>query len=523
MKSGDINDAPFVRAGADRFEQSADEKLMNAQTTSPGNYRFPLPFLLFGAFCLAVTSAFILLHVRTPSDGARLADQPPVYLAEGIRVTVYAARPDGLRTGDLVIEVAGRPVEAWVRGVLGGDTARVFDTLGQQIEYKVLRDGQPVSLMVTLIPLPVTTIVSRHAGVLLFAFISQGLAAFVLLRRPQDPAARALFIWAFSGSHTYAWSFALQLSDFVDGTGFWIYHLATPGLWLMYWAASLHVALVFPRPLRFVKRLPWLVPAVYLAAFVFYLSIIAGQRLQTASSLTWLSTWGPASNLAAVIFLTLTCLLVGVQYLRNRGTEAGRQIRWAVFGVAVSGGGGLILYLAAPILLGRSLISVNTLGLLVLPFPISLAIAIWRHQLFDIDLIINRALVYSLLTGTLAVVYSISVILLQLVFPVRSQTSVVLSTLAIAALFNPLRGRIQNDIDRLFYRKKYDAQRILDTFNLAARDEVDIERLSSRLLNVIDDSMQPEKVHLWLKTPGPSRYQINTGERQDSLQNSEKK
>jgi hypothetical protein len=127
-----------------------------------------------------------------------------------------------------------------------------------------------------------------------------------------------------------------------------------------------------------------------------------------------------------------------------------------------------------------------------------MAIAIFKYRLYDIDLIINKTLVYGALTGTLALVYFMSVVLLQQVFPADSQISIVLSTLAIAGLFAPLRRRIQQGIDRRFYRRKYDAQQTLAAFSVKMRDEVELERLSKTLLAVVDETMQPEHMSIWL-------------------------
>jgi len=142
--------------------------------------------------------------------------------------------------------------------------------------------------------------------------------------------------------------------------------------------------------------------------------------------------------------------------------------------------------------------------LIIIFFPISFAVAILRYRLWDIDFIIRRTLVYGALTVTLALVYGLFVVLLQVLFQAisgerRSTFVTVISTLAIAALFVPLRHRVQEAIDRRFYRSKYDAVKALQEFSLAARDEVDIDRLTGRLLNVVEETMQPSSASLWLK------------------------
>lgn len=140
---------------------------------------------------------------------------------------------------------------------------------------------------------------------------------------------------------------------------------------------------------------------------------------------------------------------------------------------------------------------------LILVFPLSVGIAILRYRLWAIDVIIRRTLVYGILTGSLGLIYFISVVLFSQVFKIligeTSSLAIVISTLIIATLFTPLRKRVQHSINRRLYRSQYDAEKALAAFASVARDEVDLEILKTKLLQLVQDTVQPEQVGLWLK------------------------
>jgi hypothetical protein len=186
--------------------------------------------------------------------------------------------------------------------------------------------------------------------------------------------------------------------------------------------------------------------------------------------------------------------------LRRAGSVERQQIKWLAYGGAVVVGtigvGGLITLWSVPV-------SIVIMSLALLGLPIFTGIAIVRHRLYDIDVLINRTLVYGVLTTTLVALYLGVVVVLQRIFVAltgeQSTLAVVASTLVIAALFNPLRRRIQSFIDRRFYRRKYDAKKTLEAFSSKLRNETDLEALNDDLVGVVAETLQPAYASVWLR------------------------
>ena len=189
---------------------------------------------------------------------------------------------------------------------------------------------------------------------------------------------------------------------------------------------------------------------------------------------------------------------------RARGVER-QQIKWVAYAGALGGGAALPTY---TVLEAVNLPWLHLAGYVpalvgILGVPTAVGIAITRYRLYDIDILINRTLVYGTLTATLVALYLVGIVVLQRVFVFltgqQSTLAVVASTLLIAALFNPLRRSLQSFIDRRFYRRKYDARKTLERFSARLRDETDLDALSDDLVDVVRETMQPIHASLWLR------------------------
>jgi hypothetical protein len=205
----------------------------------------------------------------------------------------------------------------------------------------------------------------------------------------------------------------------------------------------------------------------------------------------------------ALLGLLLAVVSMIVRFRRSIGVER-QQLKWIVYAGAVAAGGfALTLFLSGP--LANAVFALAFLAFIGV--PVAAGVAIMRYRLYEIDLLINRTLVYGALTATLALLYFGGVTATQAVFRAltgqqeQPQLAVVVSTLVIAAMFNPLRRRIQGFIDRRFYRRKYDAAKTLEAFSAKLRDETDLEALNAELVGVVRETMQPAHVSLWLRPP----------------------
>lgn len=262
--------------------------------------------------------------------------------------------------------------------------------------------------------------------------------------------------------------------------------------------------LIFPNG-RLAPRWSWVFILLWLGQFAFFNVVSTGIFGSASYSLlvgVVLVTWG--STLSVQVY----------RYVRVYTYSERQQTKWLVFGLA----SGLLLTAGSTIIgnllpqLGRpdspyQLLMNNLGGLIVfLPLSLSIGIALLRYRLWNIDIIINRTLVYGTLTVILTAVYVGLIIglqaLLRGVISQDNSAAIVISTLAIAALFQPLRSRIQKIIDHRFYRRKYDAARTLAAFSAKLRNEVNLDQLREELVDAVQETMQPSHVSLWLWPTG---------------------
>ncbi len=345
--------------------------------------------------------------------------------------------------------------------------------------------------------------------------------ALVASRRPDNPIGWLVCLYGF----------VISLSYFIAEYAIYAL-LAEPGslpagealAWVLSWMLPVIIVLsIFPLLLFPTGRLPsrrwrWL---AWLTAAWMLLTMVTGAFASGAL----LGVLGPIENplgvdgltgVYAMLLLFVSPLLTAaaafslfVRLRRAVGVER-QQIKWFAYAAAATVSASTLAYIIpgvidTPLWFERAGFVLNVA--FVPAIPVSIGIAILRYRLYDIDIIINRTLVYGSLTAILIVLYFGGIVVLQGVFDIltgageKSTLTVVVSTLVIAALFNPLRRRIQSFIDRRFYRSKYDARKTLQDFSATLREETDLNALSDDLVSVVRQTMAPAHVSLWLR-PG---------------------
>ncbi|MEJ2265427.1 MAG: hypothetical protein P8X95_18430 [Anaerolineales bacterium] len=465
--------------------------------------RGDLVVLVVGLVILSLFGWFVWLRVTSPFDGARLPPGVPAWRPGGLLIQPVHERPGGLRSGDLVVALNGRNLESWAQSLFQPGSARTKWQMGQTITYMLIRAGRQIEVKMELDRYPLGAILAEAWGLLLFGLANLVVAMIIFFKSQMRSVARVYYLTAVSVLGSTTWAFGLQVSDLANGEIFWLFYVSTTMAYLLIWLTTLHFGLIFPQRHPLIQRYGWIVPGIYILPYLIHAVYTLTLRTGSRSALAWYSQSQTDIGFIQLIYLVLAVVVVVSGYRRLDSESSRKQLRWVVYAFVLVMTISVLLGLLPEFIRGVALVSWNVIAFIALLIPLAMAIAILRYQLFDIDLIINRTLVYGLLTGILGLVYFGSVLSLQQLFRVAtgqsSPIAIVASTLSITVLFNPLRKRIQDGIDRRFYRRKYDVAQTLVTFSKAMQNEVDLERLTDRLIQVVQETMQPDHVSLWMR------------------------
>jgi hypothetical protein len=337
----------------------------------------------------------------------------------------------------------------------------------------------------------------------LVAFILAAGAAFVVLRllTPGDGTQVPPRTWAWTGD-----GLVYQVVRGGQPRGdlvLWLYVLLTQVVYVMGWAGLAAFVVLFPRPWTPLTRHRRLLPVVCAGPVVLAVAL-ALAALGGVGLTQWVGRVIATETFVSIAALGTGIVLAMARYLTATDPIGRQQLKWLASGAFVSGTLALVVWFLPQLLFGNGLLPEAWLGFSGLPLLAGLTVAVLRYRLFDVDRIISRTVAYGLLTLLLGGGYAAVVLGLGRLLPQGSSLGVAAATLAVAAVFQPARRRIQRVVDRRFNRRHHDTTQTVAAFSARLRDQVDLDTLSAELLAVAEQTMQPTQVSLWLR-PQPGR------------------
>jgi hypothetical protein len=447
------------------------------------------------AFILAAGAAFVVLRVVTPGDGTQVPPRTWAWTGDG--VLVQAAPGGTLADRDLVTAIDGVPLGT------GGGWLAPAQRPGDRLVYQVVRGGQAREVPVTLRRAQVVDRLRQAWGTILFVVGLFVVVAYLYARRP-GPATGGLLVL---GSGLLSSDLAIELGvSATDARGdlvLWLYVLNTQVVYVMGWSGLVAFVVQFPRPWSPLARhrwLLWVVCAAPVAAVVgLGLAALGGVGLTQ-----WVGRVIAGETFVSIAVLGTAIVAAMVRYLTATDPIGRQQLKWLAGGAFVSGTLALVVWFLPELVLGESLLPATWLGFSGLPLLGGMTVAVLRYRLFDVDRIISRTVAYGLLTLLLGGGYAAVVLGVGQLLGHDSSLVVAAATLAVAAVFQPARRRIQALVDRRFNRRYYDTTQTVAAFSARLREQIDLDTLSAELLTVAEQTMQPASASLWLRPPTSS-------------------
>jgi two-component system, NarL family, sensor kinase len=392
-------------------------------------------------------------RITTPSDlsviDAHLHRRAP-WSAEG--VVLWEETAGALRAGDRVVGVEGQSMQYWADRLFDPSAQRPRVAIGAALDYQVERNGQIQNVRVILQPYPIVSTLVANASLVLLVGLLLGLTVFVFVHRPDNSAARAALLVAGLASWAAPWWLGprLEIIDLVMATGWWR-HVMGELADAFTLAAVLHFVLVFPRPRMLLSRHGWLVAAVYALPFILHGVWLAAVLPTTSSTIERARLFASPVVLTKVGYPIVIIVALIYGYRSVGDARSRQQLRW----LAVTLGAGCSLYvlvwLMPEVVIGHPFLPKGLRFAVFLLPPLTAAAAISRHQAFDIELIINRALIAMLLATCLIIAFEILAGLLGMLIERKAGFifSLLITAVVTPFVIEPLRKWIQTILNRL--------------------------------------------------------------------------
>ena len=461
---------------------------------------------------IVASAGFVAVRLVGPSDGAIIPFYADAWTATGVHVDPIDDVAGGLDRGDLVTGVAGRPLAVWLDGVVDPTLDRP-PAGGGPVSYQVVRDGAAVSVDVTLRPEDSSRTLLDYWSAILFTVVLQAVAGYVLWRRPDAPAAVALAVAAVgvTGS-TLPWLLGLRVSDITNGGPFLLYAGTAAGLYMLLWpAGSLHLPLALAAgPSGPTRRQLGLVYGLPLGSYAIALAIA---RLAAPSATAWLGTW-PIVQLLVIIPTILAGIGLGARTFRRATPALRARTRWVIAGGVAATIPSLALLLVPQLLTGRPLVPWSAVGLFALPLPLGVAAAILRDRLFDIEVAVNRTLVYGGATVSIVAVYAVSTAIIGTFLRLGGGFPASLLATGLAAIVAlPIRDALQRTVNRLMYGDRDDPYRAVIRLGQRLGGTLDPLEAPTVIARTVAESLRLPWAAVRLGAPGGNERLMSHGQR----------
>ena len=485
---------------------------MAVQTSIASAHRVPrvdvgsLGLSALSILLLGAALAFVAYRVSTPSDGTEVGGATNPYAGGGLALIA----PEGhagtspLEPGDRVVAVFDRPIEAWLGLLLDPTAERPSVVTGDAIGYSVQRGDQRLQLSAVAGPFDPLAAIAGDWGVVVLALSIQIAGLYLFFRRPREPAARALLVTGTGMfASTVPWALGLQVTDIARATGFWLHLIAVGGAYALFWSGALHFALVFPRPVPLAEGRFRVFALAYALPIGTLLAVAAGAGLANGSILAGLEAWMTGQGVVELAVIVIAITLMGYSYRRLVDPVSRRQLRLLAGAVGLAALSNVLLWFGPELVFGAPLIPPSAVALLGLPFPIALAIAVNRHHLFELDALVNRSLVYGVLTAGVVATYAGTVAIIGGFIPGNAPFAIaLLGAGAVAVVALPLRDRLQRSVNRAMYGDRDDPDSALRRLGRRLEASLDPQTVLSTLVQTIAESLRSPFVGIELERDG---------------------
>jgi PAS domain S-box-containing protein len=405
----------------------------------------------------------------------------------------------GIKKGDRLTAVDGRRISNV------GSLERQLYRVGvwSKTNYSLVRQGVP--LEAPLIPVPSDR--TLYGGLRLIALVYLGIGLYVLLRRWTAPRSTHFYIFCLVSFIFYSFHYTGKLNDFD-----WIVYWANVVAWLLQPALFLHFSLVFPERKRLVNRRPWLIPLAYVPFLILLAAQICAVALfQPSEQLRWTLDRISMGYLAA--YFVLAALVLWHSYRSAETFILRQQMKWVTRGTILAVAPFTIFYVIPYLSWSTPTLAMKVSVLSLVFLPLTFGYAIFRYRLMDVDLIFKRGMAYTIAAGAITAAYFAAVgvasELFHQNFPSAGPIGLILAIAVTALLFNPFKNWVQEYLDKLFYRKRYDYRKTLVEFGRDLNSETDLDKMLTSIVDRLSRTLLVDRLAIFVSNPeDPEQFSL---------------